>query len=538
MALRLMRYVSLAAVAAAILALPAQAAGPWYVDPAGNDANSCQGPGALGACRTIQAAINKASAGDTINVAAGMYPEGPGPLSINKRLTLLGAQAGIDARTRSELESTISDSQGTSVSASGVVIDGFTIQNSVVSAFTGYGIWLNPGVSGTQIVNDIFQNNIVGLGLANRGAEALIQHSVFRDNNQAGGASGSGIYTDVDVGGALVENVRINENSFTGNDNAGIDISNTAFGVGGVNNVEVTHNSFDSDGRSVLLFNTHGLTFDHNRVTNSMLAGSAAVRIFDGNTDLRVTYNDLIGGPYDGIRSSTLFDTPSSRISINQNNIEQFLHDGLNVVMSSTTETVDATCNWWESSSGPQNASNPGGTGEPVEGDADFTPWLTARAPNGLCHGGVPSTPGKVTGGGQISGDPLFSALGALLTPPAIIASAAGPQAQATFGFVVQCCAPRGNLEYDDHMMDVSIKATSIDFLAISPGSSCTPAGGQHAEFSGSATVKRATVTTNESFTVDVDDCGEPGATDKFSISTSDGYSNGGTLIGGNIQIH
>jgi hypothetical protein len=50
--------------------------------------------------------------------------------------------------------------------------------------------------------------------------------------------------------------------------------------------------------------------------------------------------------------------------------------------------------------------------------------------------------------------------------------------------------------------------------------------------------VIRSTGTTTESFTVDVDDCGEPGSADTFGIKTTT-YSNGpSTLIGGNIQIH
>jgi hypothetical protein len=41
-----------------------------------------------------------------------------------------------------------------------------------------------------------------------------------------------------------------------------------------------------------------------------------------------------------------------------------------------------------------------------------------------------------------------------------------------------------------------------------------------------------------ESFTVNVDDCGEPGTSDRFGITTTS-YSNGPkTLIAGNIQIH
>jgi hypothetical protein len=117
---------------------PAFTAGDWYVATTGNDLNDCDTVATP--CQTIQAAINKASPGDTIHVAAGIYPEpAPGPLTVNKDLTLVGEQEGNDARTRAGAESVIADSQGTSISASGVVIDGFTVQDSALAAFTGFG---------------------------------------------------------------------------------------------------------------------------------------------------------------------------------------------------------------------------------------------------------------------------------------------------------------------------------------------------------------------------------------------------------------
>ncbi len=95
---------------------------------------------------------------------------------------------------------------------------------------------------------------------------------------------------------------------------------------------------------------------------------------------------------------------------------------------------------------------------------------------------------------------------------------------------------PTGNLEYNDKPADVRIKATSFSKLFIGAGT-CGP--NTHATILGTATVIRSTGTTNESLTVDVDDCGQSGAMDKFGIMT-DTYSNEPpkTLIGGNITIH
>jgi len=131
----------------------------------------------------------------------------------------------------------------------------------------------------------------------------------------------------------------------------------------------------------------------------------------------------------------------------------------------------------------------------------------------------------------------VFSVDGVLLSIPALVPSLADPKSQASFGFVVQDGGtPTGNLEYNDKPAGVRIKATSMSTLFITAG----PCGANtHAEFTGTAAVTRPAGTTTESFTVEVDDCGEPGTTDTFGITTTGGYSNGpSTLIGGNIQIH
>jgi uncharacterized lipoprotein YbaY len=119
------------------------------------------------------------------------------------------------------------------------------------------------------------------------------------------------------------------------------------------------------------------------------------------------------------------------------------------------------------------------------------------------------NTPGKVTGGGNID----------------------LPNKKGTFGFVVRYSdgaqAPTGNLTFKDHGKDISLKATSFTMLNIS---------GNRAVINGYATVNGET---DVVFTLTVEDFGESGSSDTFliQIPALNGYSAGGTITGGNIQI-
>ncbi len=64
-------------LASGLLCLLAMSAGPataadWYASPSGNDTNACDSAGEP--CKTIQAAISKAGANDTVHVGQGAYP--------------------------------------------------------------------------------------------------------------------------------------------------------------------------------------------------------------------------------------------------------------------------------------------------------------------------------------------------------------------------------------------------------------------------------------------------------------------------------
>ncbi len=119
------------------------------------------------------------------------------------------------------------------------------------------------------------------------------------------------------------------------------------------------------------------------------------------------------------------------------------------------------------------------------------------------------STPGaKVTGGGWI---PWAGNKG-------------------TFGLTAkadQSGSASGNLTYQDHgVLARTVKSTTITYVTVA---------GNCSDIGGTATVNGAG---SFGFQVRVCDNGEPGSSDTFSISMSDGYTASGTLGGGNIQVH
>jgi hypothetical protein len=101
-----------------------------------------------------------------------------------------------------------------------------------------------------------------------------------------------------------------------------------------------------------------------------------------------------------------------------------------------------------------------------------------------------------------------------------------------TFGFIINYRegdpVPNGNLNYQDHRVNLRLKVTSFNQLVIT---------GNHAWFTGTGTVNE---TQEVNFTVEVNALSRLGLADTFDISIPaiNDYSAGGTLTGGNITIH
>lgn len=156
---------------------------------------------------TIQAAINDAGTlnGDTITVGPGTYNEA---VIVTKSLTINGAKMGQDARTRGTSGESIVDASSVPyassycffVQATGVTIDGFTLQGATNGDLTG-----SPA-DGLLVQNDIIQNANSGI-LEVSGTGITIQRDLFQNINGPNAVGGDAIYDDF-----VFQNLTITQN--------------------------------------------------------------------------------------------------------------------------------------------------------------------------------------------------------------------------------------------------------------------------------------------------------------------------------------
>lgn len=384
---------------------------------------------------TIQAAVDAASPGATINVDAGTYPE---LVTVYKNLTIQGAEAGIDARSNTRLAGTsesIVTGAGTGsnetsafyITANDVTIDGFTVQGNTSDGMYGAGIVMAPNIAGTHILNNIVQNNVSGLFLSNDSTTdaAVIQHNVFRNNNNAGDNGGRGIYTDETIFGNILTNVTIDSNAFWGNRGssgttgleAAIAIES---GVPGLqSNIRVTNNAMDYNGKGVLFFYTDDILISGNVITNSQDKYSGTLRFEGGDTNVTIANNTIYDNPGPAVAVDNKgVPGDNSGFVVNNNN---FYNNNIGWSSGANTSVVvndsaydgafDARNNWWGDASGP--SGDGAGSGDAIYGnghvvsgsqwttlpggDALYSPWSTT--PNGSeesPYWGAPSTSGAV----------------------------------------------------------------------------------------------------------------------------------------------
>jgi uncharacterized repeat protein (TIGR01451 family) len=297
----------------AVVAHPLQAAGSSirYVATTGDDqtgTNTCLYNYAP--CATIQQAIQQASAGDEIRVAAGTYTgTGTDVLSLNKDLTLRGGfTTGNWLIPDPTLNSTIINGQNTRrviLVNTGITVEisGFELTGGNTASF-GAGVY-NLGnlllLEDVKIYNNTTSGSGAGLanGLSSVTAAALIlRNSEIYNNNTTGTGFGGGIY--IGEGTALIEAVQIYDNS-----------APRGGGVAAIRGNSTIRNS--------LIYNNNN---NHATVgAGGMIVGGFASVIFENNT----VYNNQnlnATGPGGGISVGGVLTVTNSLIVGNSANSE------------------------------------------------------------------------------------------------------------------------------------------------------------------------------------------------------------------------
>ena len=215
---------------------PARAAGPWFVTPGGSDSSDCLS--LASPCATINAAIGKATSGDTIYVAIGTYTGSDNEVVlIDRSITLSG---GWDATFMAQTGMTTIDGGGGRrgiVIISGVTanLERFAIQNGYVYQYDGGGIYNygiltlnNSTVSGNTSYN--------GGGILNYYAGNMTLNNSTVSGNTSRGTFGGGIYN---FGTLTLNNSTVSGN--TGYIGGGVNISDGASLI--MNNSTVSGNT-------------------------------------------------------------------------------------------------------------------------------------------------------------------------------------------------------------------------------------------------------------------------------------------------------
>ncbi|WP_417411536.1 DUF5801 repeats-in-toxin domain-containing protein, partial [Hoeflea sp.] len=200
---------------------------------------------------SIQEAINNAADGDTIMVRAGTYNES---LLIDKAVTLVSADgpgtAVIEGSLLSDLgvppgmgldeffeanHPSYSGSNGISINADNVMLDGFTI--------TGYAVGVVLGTSdGVSVINNVFTDNVTGV---RKGTAAEVTDITINGNTFTNGIHGITIYAGSNANPVIAvgsfDGVTMNNNAFS-------DLSEKGMYFEQLSHAELAGNSFDGVG--------------------------------------------------------------------------------------------------------------------------------------------------------------------------------------------------------------------------------------------------------------------------------------------------
>ncbi len=372
--------------------------------------------------------------GSTVHVAAGTYHndivdghwEGPTWVydhRIDKSITLLGAQAGVDpagstsARPGGESILTRSDGLPYSITAPNVVVDGF--MNGSAAANSGGRFIIGDDADGTSIRHTIIQNTPSGSSghgvyVYPGAVDATVEYCTIANT------AWEGISTDgqVTIAHNTIKDIPSSKGIYVGGGNALIDhnaISNTFYeGVIVNGQATISNNDIDTAYKGISVTSSGSATITANTVSNTtyegvVVAGNSIVtgndifgayhgmQVRGNGTAHTIEGNYIHDNDYHGIEipnysgevvatvsiaNNTITDNPYVGVKVGGNtdgsgyhiNYNSFSGNGIYGVESSTTAAVDASTNWWGHLSGPAGVGV--GSGDAATANVDFTPWI------------------------------------------------------------------------------------------------------------------------------------------------------------------
>ncbi len=306
---------------------------------------------------TIQAGIDAAYAGDTVEVSAGTYNEN---ITIDKSLIVVsvdGAELTIINAQEAEFAVLINGAETVAT------FDGFTVENYDTAG----------------ILAGAFRDVLEGVPLGDDPVEVHILNNIVKpptieephNNNVQVGAGTTGTIIGNEVFGAFLESP---------------DWTGSGILVAGSSNVEISNN-YAHDCESGIVIVGYGEYRDapavNNLVLNNLVENSGCgISVQMKSIDTIVRYNDVMdnneGIAVMAIDYSWEHSAPSGT-EIHCNKVVGNTEYG---VLSSvwvsdgivSAEQVDATYNWWGDATGPSGQG--GGTGDVVSENVEFFPWL------------------------------------------------------------------------------------------------------------------------------------------------------------------
>lgn len=306
----------------------------------------------------IQRGIDAVATGGTVNVGSGSF-DSPAQVTITRDVTVMG----------------------------------------VSEAATTLGLSFNTGSSG----------DARGWFLVNTGVE-------FHLSDVTLDGSGQLVWQAIrHKGSGTLDQVTFTEIKFN---ESGPDYAGTAVAAFGDGPVDISNSTFSEIGRvGVLYFGTgvSGSVFDNNsytgkgsgdfldymldinagavvEVTNNQATGNQGVASVDGSTSAAILVSTFSGaGTEATITGNTLtgnstgifvgFDGSDTSVVVANRNAISGNDDGAQTSGSSSSN--DMTCNWWGAASGPSGQG--AGSGDSVDTNITFAPWLTSADLNGPC---------------------------------------------------------------------------------------------------------------------------------------------------------